>query len=461
MQYLYKEVADRIEKALRYVDETKRVVIGEKNLHEAVSLFKECFPGRSAVMIADQNTFQVAGNIVQNYLESENSVGVHPPFLFSKQEFCADREHTDQIVELLKANDAVPIAVGSGTINDIVKLASYETGRAYMIVATAASMDGYTAYGASIQIDSFKQTRFCPAPLVVLVDMDIICQAPTKMNAAGYADLLAKIPAGADWILADLIGTEPIDRIAWDIVQSELRNWLREPGGIPIQDRKALLYLIEGLLMSGLAMQKAKSSRTASGAEHLFSHLWDNQHYTHHGIVPSHGFKVGIGTLVSSALYEKFLAMDSDQFHNAHQRALNAFKDWKTVEKEIRQAFPDEIMAEQVLRESRNKYVEKDEIERRFNIYMDSWKALQSQIKEQVLPVAKIHEMLKASEAPAKPEDIGIDRFRLEDSCRLAKMIRNRYNILDFTDEQGLWSLWIPAVVNKVSTNSVSTQTST
>lgn len=451
MRLLYEEVASRIEKTLRQVDETKRVVIGEKNLQEAVSLFKECFPGRSAVLVADQNTFQAAGNVVQHYFETESGIDVHPPFLFSEQQFHADEDHANRITELLKANDAVPVAVGSGTINDLVKLASYETGRPYMIVATAASMDGYTAYGASIQIGSFKQTRFCPAPYAVLVDMDIICPAPVEMSAAGYADLLAKVPAGADWILADLIGTEPIDRAAWNIVQPELRNWLREPGGIPGRDRKALLYLIEGLLMSGLAMQKAKSSRTASGAEHFFSHLWDNQHHTHHGVVPSHGYKVGIGTLVSSALYEQFLAMDRERFRNAHQTALNALKDWETIEKEIRQAFPDETLAEQVLRESRNKYVEKDEVERRFNIYLDSWDSLQNQIREQVLPVAEVREMLQASGAPARPEEIGIGRSRLEESCRLAKMIRSRYNILDFTDEQGFWSSWIPAVVEQVS----------
>jgi len=55
--------------------------------------------------------------------------------------------------------------------------------------------------------------------------------------------------------------------------------------------------LVEGLMLGGFAMESARSSRVASGAEHMFSHTWDMQHHTHKGHAPSHGFKVGIGAL--------------------------------------------------------------------------------------------------------------------------------------------------------------------
>ena len=48
------------------------------------------------------------------------------------------------------------------------------------------------------------------------------------------------------------------------------------------------------------------------GADHQFSHLWDMEHHTHEGITPSHGFKVGIGTLASLSLYEAVLNLDID-----------------------------------------------------------------------------------------------------------------------------------------------------
>src|SRR5438105_15387756 len=56
--------------------------------------------------------------------------------------------------------------------------------------------------------------------------------------------------------------------------------------------------LINGLVLSGVAMEIAGSSRPCSGAEHLFSHALDR-------IAASpamHGTQVGIGTLLMSAL---------------------------------------------------------------------------------------------------------------------------------------------------------------
>jgi len=64
----------------------------------------------------------------------------------------------ERLTASLKQHDAIPVAVGSGTINDLVKLAAHQSGRSYLCVATAASMDGYTAFGASITHQGAKQT---------------------------------------------------------------------------------------------------------------------------------------------------------------------------------------------------------------------------------------------------------------------------------------------------------------
>ena len=72
----------------------------------------------------------------------------------------------------------IPVAVASGTLNDIVKRAAHECDRPYMAVATAASVDGYTSFGASITKDGFKQTLTCPAPRAVVADLDVLTAAP-------------------------------------------------------------------------------------------------------------------------------------------------------------------------------------------------------------------------------------------------------------------------------------------
>jgi glycerol-1-phosphate dehydrogenase [NAD(P)+] len=59
--------------------------------------------------------------------------------------------------------------------------------------------------------------------------------------------------------------------------------------------------LLRGLIMSGVAIAIAGSSRPASGAEHKFSHALD---YLGFGS-GTHGEQVGLGTIIFEFFYEK------------------------------------------------------------------------------------------------------------------------------------------------------------
>src|SRR5690606_18254621 len=119
--------------------------------------------------------------------------------------------------------------------------------------------------------------------------------------------------AGADWIFADALAVEPIERRAWDIVQGGLAEALADPAGARAGQPSAIAPLTEGLMLGGFATQWTKSSRPASGAEHQFSHLWDMEHHVHNGNAPAHGFKVGIATLAVTSLYECLLSQPIEQ----------------------------------------------------------------------------------------------------------------------------------------------------
>ena len=186
-------------------------------------MFRQQFGDKPALLVADTNTFAAAGRAVLSaFLHAGHAC--REPFIFTDPKLYAEHKYVVALEEALKGHDAIPVAVGSGTINDLTKLAAHRAGRPYMVVATAASMDGYTAFGASITYQGSKQTFSCPAPTAVVADLDVICAAPEGMNASGYADLLAKTPAGADWLVTEALGVEAIDRTAWAIVQGGLRQ---------------------------------------------------------------------------------------------------------------------------------------------------------------------------------------------------------------------------------------------
>ena len=439
LQKIIEEVTLRLDKALRQADDTRAVVIGDGILSQTIDCFRKHFNETDIALIADRNTFRVAGRDLLELLRSDEQLTVGEPFIFEEDDFHTDAANIERVRTFLSSRGAIPIAVGSGTINDIVKRAAFECHRQYMIVGTAASMDGYTAFGSSADVDGFKQTLSCLAPKVVLIDLDVLSQAPATMGAAGYADLLAKIPAGADWMLADLVGTEPIHREAWALVQDHLRDWLANPTGIVEGDKVSLCRLIEGLIMSGLAMQMAKTSRTASGAEHMFGHLWDNQHHTFQGRTPSHGFKVGIGSVATSMLYELVFTLTEDDFRSALQKVEEFHHSWHSIESRIRDIFGNTGLAKQVTEQSRQKYVDAAEIRCRINMYLENWQGIRDRLNNQVLPVQEIRKMLRDAGAPSHPKEIGIDQDRFLQSFEQTQLIRCRYNVLDFVMETGQW----------------------
>lgn len=424
-----------IRHALAEARETRALVVGAGVRHRTGELFEAQFGRQPALLVADENTLAAAGRDVLASLR-QNRLPCGEPFVFSDPDLYAEDRYTQQLQEALSQREGIPVAVGSGTINDLTKLVAHRLGRPYLAIATAASMDGYTAFGASVTRNELKQTFDCPAPRAVLADTEVIAAAPVRLNASGYADLAAKITAGADWLLAEAVGVEPVDRPAWGLVQNRLREWLSDPIGVGRGESESIRRLTVGLMMGGFAMQRTRSSRVASGAEHQFSHLWDMQHHTHQGRAPSHGFKVGIGTLASTALYELILSLPLHELDI--ERCCVAWPDRATAEREATTAFTTSELRHCAARELGAKYVEVSALRQQLTQLRQIWPELVKRLRRHLIPVSELRQMLRDAGCPTHPEAIGIDRQRLRTSYRQAYFIRRRYTVLDLARRVGV-----------------------
>lgn len=421
-------MSTNVEAALQAASETKDLLMGSNVLEKIPELFKKYYGDKRAVIVADNTTYTLAGKKISELLEKSGIVQ-EAPFIFHDSELYAEYSYVNQLSASLATHQAIPLAVGSGTINDLTKLAAHQKERPYMCIATAASMDGYTAFGASITADGAKQTFNCPAPAVCVADIAIIRKAPREMTASGYADLFAKITAGADWILADSLQVEPIDPQAWSIVQDGLHNALSDPTGVYKGDEKAIFELTSGLMLGGFAMQWSKSSRPASGAEHQFSHLWNMEHHTNDGKSISHGFQVAIGTLAITALYEEVLKYPFDQLNI--EKCCAAWPSAEELEEDARSLFNDTDFPEIGVQETKAKYIGKEDLAKQLQILKDNWPQIRERLHKQLVPFEEAKNRLKMVGAPYRPEQIGVSRIYLKKTFQRAQYIRRRFTILD------------------------------
>lgn len=420
---------NKIEAALQRARDTKALIIGKGTAIRSAEMFNSLFPGLKAIIVADENTWEVAGKDVQKSLD-DSGIESYAPFVFASKDFYAEWQHVETLRKHLQGIDAVAVAVGSGVINDTVKYVSYLLGRRYMCVGTAASMDGFTAYGSSITKDGNKQTFDCPAPLGFILDSAVAAAAPKELAASGYADLIAKIPAGADWMIADVVGSEKIDSFAWDLVQNGLKESLSDPAAVFAGDVDKTQALADGLLMSGFAMQAIQSSRPASGAEHQYSHCWDMEDLCFGGKHVSHGFKVGIGTLISTAEIEFLLEKGMDSVDV--DACVEAWKTWEEMEEEIRRVLagkPGHIA--RALVETKGKYVDKDGLRQQLEALKAAWPELSERIREQIIPFEQVRENLRLVGAPYEPEMIGVTRERFRKTVSYIPYMRSRFTNID------------------------------
>src|SRR5579859_2613666 len=423
---------ERITQAVRQASDTRAVVIERGALTASAAVFDQAFGDQAAVLIADQHTFAVAGPAVREQLGSRHPLA-EPLILPGTPTLYAQEEHVATVATWLQQSNAIPVAIGSGTINDLTKLAAHRSGRPYMVVATAASMDGYTAFGAAITRNGFKQTMACPAPRAVIADLDVLTRAPAAMTAAGYGDLLGKLTAGGDWLIADALGIEPIQPAVWAMVQGSLRDWLAGPELLPGNDPQAVARLVEGLILTGLAMQAHQSSRPASGSEHQFSHLWEMQEQAH-GVI-SHGFKVGVGSVAAAALYEELCRQDLTMIDPAA-----ICRGWPAPEQlaaSVRQLLPDPVLAEQAVEQSLAKYVDAATLAERLTRLRACWPDLRARLLAQVPSPAILQTWLQAAGCPTHPSQIGMPLDRLQHSYARAPWIRRRYTVFDLAIATG------------------------
>jgi glycerol-1-phosphate dehydrogenase [NAD(P)+] len=171
-----------------------------------------------------------------------------------------------------KRYDAV-VGLGGGKIIDATKYAAARVGLPLVAVATNLSHDGICSPVSTLDNDNGRGSYGVPGPIAVVVDLDVIREAPARYVRAGIGDAVSNLSALADWELSHRETGERIDGLAAAMARGAGEAVLRHPGGIA--DDAFLVTLAEGLVITGIAMSISGDSRPSSGACHEISHAFD------------------------------------------------------------------------------------------------------------------------------------------------------------------------------------------
>ncbi len=270
----------------------------------ATSHLKEiCKDAAKILIVADENTFGAAGAKTVDYLLDKEVFKV----IFSGADVLVPNEIAiEKVTQNLNDADLI-LGIGSGVIQDLCKYVSFESKIPYIIVATAPSMDGYASDGAAMITDGMKVTYKAWLPRAIIADTEVLANAPLEMIKAGYGDIIGKFSALNDWKLSQCVNGEYFCEYIYNTTFEQIENTLKLASGIVNRDKESIKALMEALIVIGIMMSFAGSSRPASGSEHHLSHFFeitgilDNTEYF------SHGIDVAYSTVVTAELREKIL----------------------------------------------------------------------------------------------------------------------------------------------------------
>jgi glycerol-1-phosphate dehydrogenase [NAD(P)+] len=378
------------------------------------------------LLVMDQNTRGACGEQVEEVLRL-GGLSFISLVLPGVPRVGADETSIARVLQALNGAPAVLVAVGSGTITDIVRFVAFQTRLPFLSVPTASSVDAFTSYTAAITIAGVKYSFPTKIAAGVYIHLPTLCAAPAQMTAAGFGDMIAKYTGLADWRLAHLLVDDMYDAQTALKADYALRQVACQADAVLAAAPEGIAALVDSLLVSGHCMVAVKSSRPAAGAEHSLAHFWEVRHQQE-GLPESlHGEKTGVAAVIIAKLYEALRRLSREEAARRLERF--ALPDLELERQRIRAAYG---AAANDLIAAKTSFLGSLRQKTRFVIerLITRWEEVQS-VAETVPSTAEIISMLSKAGSKYDPAQIHVSAEEVALALDNAMYVRDRFTILE------------------------------
>lgn len=379
----------------------------------AISRLKDiCAKTENILIVADENTFAAAGEKVESALYGKN---VKKVMFSGKTVLIPNEDAIKTVTEQLTGIDLI-LGIGSGVIQDLCKCVSFYEKIPYMIVATAPSMDGYASDGAAMILNGMKETVAAGLPRAIIADTEVLKDAPLEMIKAGYGDIVGKYSALCDWKLSHIVNDEYFCQYIYDTTYKMIENTLNTAQGLLQRNEESIKILTEALMIVGIMMSFATSSRPASGSEHHLSHFFEIVGIINSEPYFAHGIDVAYSTILTAKIREEIL---TKKFPDVMYRL--AREDYEKKMKDVYKSVADGCIA---LQDKVGNYGTG-----RLEIYKQKEEEIRAVLDE--MPTAQeIENMLSLVGLDISEFYAEYEEKKIKDAILYAKDLKDRYTVL-------------------------------
>lgn len=396
------------------------VIIGKGAINQITEMLNK-LGVRKPFLLADRNTWQAAGQYVANLLREKGVT--FSSYVFQEGHPMPDEKTVGSAVMHFDNSCDGIIAIGSGVINDTAKVLSCMTGKPYIIVGTAPSMDGYASQTSSMDRDGLKTSLPTRCADVIIGDTDILCAAPERMLVSGLGDMLAKYVSICEWRIAAMLTGEYYCEDIAALVRASLDVCVKNAAGLMKREPDAVNAVFEGLVVCGAAMEFAGLSRPASGVEHYFSHVWDMRSLAFGEPIDTHGIQCAVGTLQALKIYEKLRTYKPDRQKALAYAAHFDLPAWEETLRNFIGAGAEPMIAA----EKKDGKYDPAKHAARLEKIITGWDQICGIMDDELPTVKEINDLLDMLNCPKEPKDFGVSNAILPMTFKATKDIRDKY----------------------------------
>ena len=369
--------------------------------------------GESLVVLSDPFTHEALGRRVFRALEAAGlpvteHVWAHPT--------CSE-EGVEAVRAATRGRDAL-IAVGSGTVNDTVKYASFLDGRPYSVFPTSP-MNAFTTSTASVAFGGFKRSITCHGARGVFFDLSVIARCPPRLISAAFADVVCRTTSQVDWLMSHLLLGTPYSETPYALLAIDERAMLDGARAMLAGDADALATLTRISAIMGLGTSFTATTHSGSMHEHMISHYIDMfAGDAHPG--SSHGEQVGVATATMSRLQNAVIARDDPPTLGP----TDVPEPW------LRTRFEPDV-ADNLIEQSRAKALDARAADALNARLADGWPAIRERLAGVALPFDTLWEAMGDAGCRRTATELGLDAGFYREAVRNARWIRDRFGMLD------------------------------
>ena len=379
-------------------------------------LISQLHPNQNLLIVSDQFTHKALGSRIyknlQGKVKADEYIWESPSSSIEGVEFLRKK---------IEDYDGV-IAVGSGTVSDSIKYATFLEKKSYSVFATTP-MNAYTTGTASISFDGIKKSLVAHYAQGVFFDLEVLSMCPKRLTAAAFADVICRTTAQVDWLMSHKILKTDYQTAPYSLLALYEKDMIESASLIAKGDIEALALLTRISAIMGLGTSFTQTTHVGSMGEHGISHYIDMFAKDNHPGT-SHGEQVGIATISISKIQNSILNKDTPPI----------IKPTQIPEQEIIQKLGHQML-DTIHDAMKTKIFDEKRAEMINNFFHKNWLEFVQPLREKMLDFDIIWNSMGECGALRTPEDAKLDSNFYKDALRYARFIRDRYTILDLAGD--------------------------